>query len=97
MSNDTTQFERRSKNPVKTLSTWLGIGAVVVGMGAGFAKSYYVTPLKLEDHDKRLERLERGAEAMSAKLQEQRELLLEIRGDIKVLNRASRKLNPTEN
>lgn len=88
MSMDTATFERRNgKNPAKVIGAWLGIIAAVVALLAGFSKSYYTTPLKLEDHDKKLEKIERNAEATTVELRNQRDILLEIRGDIKVLNR----------
>jgi len=88
MRSDTASFERRNgKNPAKVIGAWLGIIAAVVALLAGFSKSYYTTPLKLEEHDKKLEKIERNAEATTIELRNQRDILLEIRGDIKVLNR----------
>lgn len=83
MSEHTELRERRSA--VKSVSTWIAILVGVVGLTAGFAKSYFVTPIVLDDHGKKIEKLERTTESLTAKMQEQRELLLEIRGDIKVI------------
>ena len=98
---DNTREFRKEKTLWSAASKFLGVLALIAAMTAGFAKSYYETPLKLQEHDKKIERLERNAEAMGIKLQEQRELLLEIRGDLKVLNRASRNtvrtIDPAEN
>ena len=87
MSENTEQFERRKRNPVKTIGAWLGLIALIVTLLAGFSKSYYTTPMKLDEHDRKLEKIERNAEATAIELRNQRDLLLEIRGDIKVLNR----------
>lgn len=89
MSENTQQFERRQR-PLKTISAYLGIAAVAVSLVAGFSKSYYVTPMKLEEHDKHLRRLDDINNTTTREMREQRDILLEIRGDIKVLNRQSR-------
>lgn len=81
-------FERRS--PVKTISAWLGIAAGSVMLLAGFTKSYYQTPMKLEQHDAQIRDLQASATATARELREQRDLLLEIRGDLKALNREIR-------
>lgn len=91
MSDDTEHRERRT-SPLKTFGTWVAIGVSVVGLTAGFSKSYFVTPVVLDDHGKKIEKLERTTESLTAKMQEQRELLLEIRGDIKVM-----KYRPNQN
>lgn len=90
MSEDTRQFERRSNKPLKTVGAWLAVAVTVATLSGGMVKAYIATSIMLEDHQKKIERLEHNAEAMAAKLQEQRDLLLEIRGDIKVLNRTTR-------
>lgn len=89
MAKDTELWDRKQRNPIKVISAWLGLIALVVTLGAGFSKSYYVTPLQIEQHDKRIDKLEAADVAFATRLQEQRELLLEIRGDIKVLNRST--------
>lgn len=85
MSNETT-FTKRS-NPVKTVSAWLGIAAIVLGLTAGLSKAYYETPLKLQGHDKQLEELKATDAGLSREMREQRDLLMEIRSDIKYLRR----------
>lgn len=84
-----TEFRKRT-GVGKTLSLWLGIIIAAGGIGVSLARSYFITPLKLDEHDRKIERLERNAEELRSKLQEQREFLIEIRGDLKALNRASR-------
>lgn len=88
MSQDTTFTEfKRKGNPMKAIGVWIGLVVGVVGLASGFSKLYFETPLVLKEHDKKIEKLEAIDAATSTELRSQRDLLLEIRGDIKVLNR----------
>lgn len=75
------------KANLKTVLQWFGIAGAIVTLGAGFTKSYFTTPLKLEEHDREIIKLQKITEATTAELRLQRDILYEIRGDIKVLNR----------
>lgn len=76
------------KSPAKVIGTYLTILVAILTVGAsvmGFAKSYYETPLRIGDHEKRIDKLEHQTEAQSVKMQEMRELLIEIRNDVKMV------------
>lgn len=85
MSNET-QFTKRDK-PLKTALNWLGLIVAVVTLGGGMVKAYIATPIRLEDHDKKFQKLESVDAEVSRELREQRDLLTEIRTDIKYLRR----------
>lgn len=72
---------------MKAIGAWIGIVIGAVTLCAGFAKAYYETPLKLGEHDKQIKALQDVDNTTARELREQRDLLLEIRGDIKHLNR----------
>ena len=89
MSAETT-FRNKERNPVKTISAWIGVLAIAGGAVMAFAKSYYVTPVIVEQHGAAIQKLEKRADDTATELRNQRDILLEIRGDIKVLNRQNR-------
>lgn len=88
--SEETQSYRKEKSLGKAVGQWVGTIAAIVVLTAGFAKAYFVTPVVLDTHEKKIEKLESADKEFAGKLQEQRELLIEIRGDIKALNRSSR-------
>lgn len=75
----------RQRNPVKTLTAALSLLVLIATLGAGMTKAYYVTPMKLDDHEMKIRRLEERDAEFSKELRDQRDILLEIRGDIKVI------------
>lgn len=73
--------------PLKLIAAFGAIAAMVVGLASGLAKTYYVTPLKLEQHDAQIRALQDTDVNIMREAREQREILLEIRADVKKNNR----------
>lgn len=83
-----TQFQQRKAGGwLKVISLSLSIAITVGAIVATYAKSYYETPIQLREHDKRIEKLEAADAARVKELNEIRQLLWEIRGDVKYLRR----------
>lgn len=76
-------------SPLKTIGTALGIVMAVVALVAGVSKAYFQTPMKLEQHDHQLEALQQTDAQTARELREQRDILLEIRSDLKYLKRTT--------
>lgn len=89
MANET-QFWKRS-SPVKTVATWVGLIVGLVALLGSVAKSYYETPMKLNEHQKQIDKLELNVSATNTELRQQRELLIEIRTDLKYIRREQTK------
>ena len=75
------------KSNLRTVLQWLGIAGAVVTIGAGFTKSYFTTPMILDEHGREIAAMKRSSEVTTIEIRYLRDLILEIRGDIKVLNK----------
>ena len=102
--SDTTEFRRKS-NPLKTLASWCGIVVAVVALTGGAAKSFITTPLVLERQADDLKLLrERHAEDFKVltasdvdtakEVRALRDLILEVRGDVKAIRNQNRNNQP---
>lgn len=87
--SEPTEFRQRQPKWYRTL---MMLGAVVVAVSAvvSAAKTLVLIPEQINQHSKSLERLERVDSETAAELRRQWDLLLEIRGDVKNLNRNNR-------
>jgi predicted cobalt transporter CbtA len=70
---------------VRSVTSIIAAVVVVGGLVASVAKAYYETPMVLRDHDKKIEKLEATDSAHAKDMNEMRQLLWEIRGDVKYL------------
>lgn len=94
MSEENTTFKQRQPKWYRTL---MMAGAAVVAVSAvvSAAKTLVLIPEQINQHSKALEKLERVDSETALELRKQWDLLLEIRGDVKNLNRMNRRT--TEN
>jgi len=87
--NERAEINGDTATPLKTAATAIGIVVAGVGLVAGISKAYFQTPMKLEQHDHQLEALQQTDAQTARELREQRDILLEIRADLKYLKRTS--------
>lgn len=91
MSGENTSFKQRQPKWYRTL---MMAGAAVVAVSAvvSAAKTLVLIPEQINQHSKAIEKLERVDSETAKELRKQWDLLLEIRGDVKNLNRNARRL-----
>lgn len=87
--SENTSFKERQPKWYRTL---MMIGAVVVAVSAvvSAAKTLVLIPEQINQHTKAIEKLERVDSETALELRSQRDLLMEIKGDVKNLSRQSR-------
>jgi len=68
----------------------VGLGVVAVSAVVSAAKTLVLIPEQINQHTKAIEKLERVDSETALELRSQRDLLMEIKGDVKNLNRQSR-------
>lgn len=68
---------------IKTIGAWVGMGVGIIALFSGFTKSFYETPMKLQQHEQEIHALQETDNATTKDLREMRDLLLEMRADLK--------------
>lgn len=93
MSEENTTFKQRQPKWYRTL-VMVGGGIVAVSTVVTAAKTLVLIPEQINQHSKAIEKLEKVDSETASELRKQWDLLLEIRGDVKNLNRNNRNNRP---
>jgi len=87
--SENTSFKERQPKWYRTLMM-VGAGVVAVSAVVSAAKTLVLIPEQINQHTKAIEKLERVDSETALELRSQRDLLMEIKSDVKNLNRQSR-------
>jgi len=87
--SENTSFKERQPKWYRTLMM-VGAGVVAVSAVVSAAKTLVLIPEQINQHCKAIEKLERVDSETALELRSQRDLLMEIKSDVKNLNRQSR-------